>query len=59
MNSKKLGTYGFRLQRNFQVLAKAKALHENRTDVTENDVKRIIELTTWMNLEFKPIGVSD
>ena len=57
--SKKLGTYDFRLQRNLQVLAKAKALHEERKEVIEPDIKRIIELTTWMNLEFKPIGIKD
>lgn len=46
---------GYRLQRHLQVLAKARALSEQRLCVNEEDIMRIKELAAWINLDFKPI----
>jgi hypothetical protein len=54
--AKRTETYGFRFQRGLQELACARALLKGRTEVLEEDIQRIIELGSWCNLEFKPIG---
>ena len=53
--SQKVGTYGFRLLRQLQTLAMAKAVYEGRDKVIEDDIRRIIELAAWINLDFNPI----
>lgn len=47
--------YGFRLQRQIQVITKANALQNNRNIVTENDLEIIQKLTNFMNLDYKQI----
>lgn len=46
------GSYGIRAQINLQRLAKANALLNNRTDVTTEDITKVLELSRFMNFEF-------
>ena len=46
-----LGGYGFRLQRNLQQLTKANALLNGRTEVNDEDFKKILGLTKWINFK--------
>lgn len=50
-----LGERGFRLQRHFQVLCKARALSLGKSTVDADDVQRIIELAAWVNLDFNVV----
>jgi len=43
---------GFRMQRQLQTLAMARALLNDRDKVTDEDIKRITELAHWINLSF-------
>lgn len=54
--AKRTETYGFRFQRGLQELACARALLKGRTEVIEDDIKRITELATWCNLEFRSVA---
>ena len=49
------GVYGFRHQKQFQVLSEAHALMHGRTTVNQEDVNEIKKLAEWINLDFKPI----
>ncbi len=52
------GCYGFRLQKQLNALAKASALSEGRTTVTDHDILRVKELVVYMNFNLKPIGLT-
>ena len=52
---KQSGAYGFRMQKNLQRLAKANALANDRTYVIENDIKKVIHLSNWINYDFNNI----
>ena len=47
--------YGFRTQINLQRLTKASALIENRNEVIQADIDKIIKLNNWMNLKMNII----
>lgn len=47
-----LDLYGFRLQRNLQVLAKANALLRKDKVVTEEDVAELERMSEWFNYDF-------
>jgi len=47
--------YGFRLQKQFQALLKASALEQNRPEVNESDVKRVLSLMDWINFDEHPL----
>ncbi|MEM5813432.1 MAG: hypothetical protein QXU71_03670 [Candidatus Aenigmatarchaeota archaeon] len=51
-----LSGYGFRLQKNLQRLAKANAILNNRTEVTKEDIEKVIYLSNWINFEFRSLG---
>lgn len=57
--SQEVGTYGFRIQRHLQELARGKALLEGRSEVTEEDVREIIKLSSWCNLSFNPVKLTN
>ncbi len=44
--------YGLRSQQRLQKLAMANAMINDRDEVTEEDVNKIVELSEYMNLEF-------
>jgi len=47
-----MGAYGFRLQRSLQCLAKANAILNNRTEVTQEDIDAVLHLANWMNYRY-------
>jgi hypothetical protein len=47
--------YGFRLQKNFQLLAKANAMLDGREKVIRKDIEHIFTLTKWINYDFNPL----
>lgn len=47
--------YGFRYQRQFQCLAMAHALRAGRSEVQQADIDRVLELSAFINLDFKAI----
>jgi len=49
------GGYGFRMQRNLQVLAKANAVLNDRFEVTQEDIDKVLHLGNWMNFRFNPL----
>lgn len=49
------GGYGFRMQRNLQVLAKANAVLNGRIEVAQEDIDKILRLGDWMNYRFNPL----
>ncbi|MFZ0445100.1 MAG: hypothetical protein WAM95_10845 [Bacillus sp. (in: firmicutes)] len=49
------GGYGFRLQRSLQSLAKANAVLNDRTEVTQEDIDTLLHLGNWMNYNFNPL----
>lgn len=49
------GGFGARAQTNFQRLAKANALLEKRTLVSEVDIEKVMQLSRWINYDFNPI----
>lgn len=51
----KMGAYGFRLQRSLQYLAKANAILNNRTEVTQDDIDAVLYLANWMNYRYNPL----
>lgn len=55
--AKAVGTYGFRVQRQAQTLAMARALLAKRQEVAQEDVNRIYQLLAWANLKFEPINL--
>ncbi|UCE16682.1 MAG: hypothetical protein JSV12_03500 [Candidatus Bathyarchaeota archaeon] len=53
--SQEVGGYGFRIQRSLQTLAKANAILNDRTEVAQQDIDKILELGNWMNKRFNPL----
>jgi len=51
----KTGGYGFRMQRNLQVLAKANAVLYGRSMVVQEDVDKVVHLGNWMNFDNNPL----
>lgn len=49
------GLYGFRLQRQVQTLLKASALEEGRTKVTKKDIRTVIGVLDYVNLDYRQI----
>jgi hypothetical protein len=49
------GSYGFRMQRNLQALAKANAVLHGRSKVTHEDIDQITHLANWMNYRNNPL----
>ena len=47
--------YGFRLQKQLQVLLQASALMDDRKTVNNKDLEKVLSLTRYMNLEFNAI----
>jgi hypothetical protein len=50
-----IGGYGFRAQRSLQSLAKANAVLNNRREVTQDDIDKIMKLSNWMNFRNNPL----
>jgi hypothetical protein len=50
-----VGGYGFRILRNLQALAKANAILNDRTEVNQQDIDKIIYLSNWINYRFNPL----
>lgn len=50
-----MGGYGFRVQRSLQILAKANAILNGRTEVAQEDIDKILNLGNWMNYRFNPL----
>lgn len=50
-----VGGYGFRVLRNLQTLAKANAVLNDRTEVAQDDIDRIVHLGNWINYRFNPL----
>jgi hypothetical protein len=50
-----IGGYGFRTQRSIQALAKANAVLNNRREVTQDDIDKIVKLSNWMNFRNNPL----
>lgn len=50
-----MGAYGFRLQRSLQCLAKANAILNNITEVTQDDIDAVLRLANWMNYRYNPL----
>jgi len=50
-----VGGYGFRVLRNLQTLAKANAVLNDRTEVAQDDIDRIMHLGNWINYRFNPL----
>jgi hypothetical protein len=48
--------FGFRALRDLKVLAKASALERGKDKVSDYDIKRILKLGRWMNLDFNPLS---
>jgi len=44
-----------RIQRDLQTLAKANAMLNDRDEVTEEDIDKVIELTNLINYKFNPL----
>jgi hypothetical protein len=53
--SQEVGGYGFRIQRSLQTLAKANAVLNGRTEVSQQDIDKILKLGNWMNKQFNPL----
>jgi hypothetical protein len=49
------GIYGFRLQRQLQILLKASAFSENRDEVNSDDIEKIVSILKYVNFEYKEI----
>jgi len=49
------GGYGLRVQRSLQTLTKANAVLNDRTEVTQEDIEKIMRLGNWMNYRFNPL----
>jgi hypothetical protein len=49
------GGYGLRAQRSLQILAKANALLNDRKEVTQEDIDKILHLANWVNCRFNPL----
>jgi hypothetical protein len=49
------GGYGFRAARNLMRLAKANAAIEKRDRVSQKDIDKVLELSKWINYDFKII----
>ncbi len=47
--------YGIRALQQLKRLAKANAILHGRTEVTEEDISKIFELSKWINFEFNPL----
>jgi hypothetical protein len=52
---REVGGYGLRVQRSLQTLAKANAVLNGRTEVTQEDIDKILHLGNWMNYRFNPL----
>lgn len=50
-----MGGYGFRPQRSLQYLAKANAILNDRTEVTQDDIDAVLHLANWMNYRYNPL----
>ena len=55
MLSNESGGYGIRIQRDLQTLAKANAMLNDREEVTEEDIDKILYLSKWINYDFNPL----
>ena len=51
--------YGFRYQHQLQTLTMARALIQGRKEVIQEDVDRIKQLASWINLDFKPVNPTE
>jgi hypothetical protein len=49
-------SYGFRIQKNLQKLCYANAMIDNRNEVEQKDVDKILYLSRWMNFKFNALG---
>jgi hypothetical protein len=52
---KEISGYGLRVQRSLQTLAKANAVLNDRTEVAQEDIEKILRLGNWMNCRFNPL----
>jgi hypothetical protein len=50
-----IGGYGFRAQRSLQALVKANAFLNNRREVVQDDIGKIVKLSNWMNFRNNPL----
>jgi len=50
-----IGGYGFRVLRSLQTLAKANALLNDRTEVNQEDIDKIVYLSNWINYRLNPL----
>lgn len=48
-------TYGFRMQKQLQVLMKSIALYNGRTKCNKKDFKEVMSLMQWINLEYNSL----
>lgn len=53
--AQEVGGYGFRIQRSLQTLAKANAVLNDRKQITQEDIEKVLELGNWMNKRFNPL----
>jgi len=56
--AKREGSKGLRRQIQYQALTQGIALSKNRAEVSGEDVKELITLLTWCNLEFRPLQLA-
>lgn len=49
-------SYGFRVQKNLQKLCYASAMIDNRKEIEQKDIDKILFLSRWMNFKFNPLG---
>jgi len=49
------GSYGFRMQRNLQALARANAVLNDRSKVAQEDIDQITHLANWANYRNNPL----
>jgi len=50
--------WGFRYQKQFQALAKANALAEGRSTVSQKDIDWVCHVAEWINFDFKQLNYS-
>ena len=55
MIGEETGSYGFRMQRNLQALAKANAVLNGRSKVAREDIDKVTSLANWMNYRNNPL----
>ena len=52
---KESGGYGIRIQRTLQTMAKGNAMLNKRTEVTREDIDKMLYLSNWINYDFNPL----